>query len=166
MTTLFIKSIMEHDMARLEMLSIILCAMYLCVLFAIIIDLFFGVRRARRLKIDRTSYGFRRTITKTTTYYGLMMLFTLADVIASIISPLPFFTALGAIGIVIVEGKSVFEKVKDENKQIEDIPAVLVEIIKNKDNIQDLISWLNNQTQKKDDTERFCNEFSPTRPEY
>jgi hypothetical protein len=146
MRLLFIKSIMETDWDRLKMLSIVLCVFYSCVLVAILVDLFFGVRRARKLKIARTSYGFRRTITKATTYFGLMMLLTVADVVASIVLNMPFFTAFGAIGIIIVEAKSVYESTKEYNKGIEEVPRVLVEILKNKDNIQSIIEFLNNNT--------------------
>lgn len=139
---LFIKSLMEHDWSRLQNLSIILVVIYTGVLIAVIIDLMFGVSRAKKLGVVRTSYGFRRTITKATTYYALLMLLTIADVIASMWFSLPFFTAVGGIGIIGVEWRSVFEKTKDANKSIEDIPKVLVEIIKNKDNIQEIINFL------------------------
>jgi hypothetical protein len=152
---------MEHDWGRLEMLSVVLLILYSCVLAALLIDLFFGVRRAKRLKIERTSYGFRRTITKATTYFGLMILLTVADVVASIVFSMPYFTVVGALGIIIVEGISVYEKVKDENKSIEEVPRVLLELLKNKDNIQDILTWLKqNENTKKDEFERVCTEVS------
>jgi hypothetical protein len=160
MNLLFIKSIVDKDWTRLETLSYVLIILYSCVLLALLIDLFFGVRRAKRLKVARTSYGFRRTITKATTYFGLMMLLSIADVVASIIFQMPYFTVVGALGIVIVEGISVYEKVKDENKKIEEVPTVLLELLKNKDNIQDILSWLKQNEDKKNDSETIYSEFS------
>jgi hypothetical protein len=152
MRLLFIRSIIDKDWDRIEMLSYVLIIVYSCVLLAILIDLWFGVRRAMRLNVARTSYGFRRTITKATTYFGLMMLLTIADVVASIILKMPYFTVFGALGIVIVEGISVYEKVKDENKKIEEVPTVLLELLKNKDNIQDILTWLKtNENSKKEE---------------
>lgn len=145
---LFIKSVMDRDWDRLEMLAYILLIFYACVLLAVLIDLYFGVRRAKKLDVARTSYGFRRTITKATTYFGLMMLLSIADVVASIVLSLPFFTAVGAIGIVMVEALSVFEKAKDENKRIEEVPKVLIELLKNKDNIMEIIEFLNSKTKE------------------
>jgi hypothetical protein len=43
-----------------------------CVFVSVFIDLFFGVKRAKRLKIVRTTFGYRRTINKLTSYFGLM----------------------------------------------------------------------------------------------
>ncbi|MDR1562714.1 MAG: hypothetical protein LBS54_06490, partial [Dysgonamonadaceae bacterium] len=66
------------------------------------------------LKIVRTSFGYRRTITKLTNYFGLMLMLPIADIAASVIFKIPYFTVFGAIGIVIVEAKSVFENLKQE----------------------------------------------------
>jgi len=148
----FINQIIEQDWHQLEILAEILVIFYTCVLGAILIDLFFGVRRARLQGVVRTSYGFRRTITKATTYFGLLMMLTIADVLASIIFRLPYFTAIGAIGLVLTELKSVFENIRNENKRIEDVPKILLEMYKNKDYIQDIISYLNtNVDDKKND---------------
>jgi hypothetical protein len=154
MNLLFIRSIVDQDWVRLNMLAYVLIILYSCVLLALLIDLFFGVRRAKRLKVARTSYGFRRTITKASTYFGLMMLLTIADIVASVILQMPYFTVIGALGIVIVEGISVYEKVKDENKKIEEVPTVLLELLKNKDNIQDILSWLKQNENSRDENNK------------
>jgi hypothetical protein len=84
----------------------------------VIIDLFFGVRRSKQQKITCTSYGYRRTLTKLLSYFGLMLMLTIADIAASVVFKIPYFTVLGAIGIVIVEIKSVYENLKQEEKSI------------------------------------------------
>jgi hypothetical protein len=146
MVQLFINAIMNHDWNRLNMLAVVLIILYSCVLSAVLIDLFFGVKVAIQKKVVRTSYGFRRTITKLTSYFGLMMLLTFADVVASIIFPMPYFTVIGAIGIIAVEIKSVYEHIRGENKHIEEIPEMLLKIYENKDSLQEMLTFINEKT--------------------
>jgi hypothetical protein len=141
---------MNKDWIRLEFLSIILLTFYACVLFAILIDLHFGVKKARARNEVRTSKGYRQTIGKAQSYFGLMALMTLVDVIASVVTDLPFFTALIGIGIILVELKSVFENIRGVNKDVEKIPSRLAEILKNKDSLQSVITFLNSEVRSKE----------------
>jgi hypothetical protein len=141
---------MNKDWIRLEFLSIILLTFYACVLFAIMIDLHFGVKKARARGVVRTSYGYRQAIAKAQSYFGLMALMTLVDVIASVVTDLPFFTALIGIGIILVELKSVFENIRGVNKDVEKIPSMLAEILKNKDSLQSVITFLNSEVRSKE----------------
>ena len=145
MNLLFIRSIMNNDWERFNALLIVLVVLYACVLVSVLIDLFFGIKRAKRLKIVRTSFGYRRTITKLTSYFGLMLMLSIADIAASVIFKMPYFTVIGAIGIVAVEAKSVFENLKQEDKSVAEIQKALQKIFENKDEIQALISFLNAQ---------------------
>ena len=151
MELLFIESIIEHDWDRLRSLSLVLVVFYFCILIAIFVDLSAGVDKARRNGEIRTSYGFRRTIYKIRDYFSVIMLFTLADVVASIWFTLPFFTAVGTIAMVFIEAKSVYENKKDVNKGIKDLPDVLFQILKNKDKSEELLKFLesNNKIQGK-----------------
>lgn len=148
MKLLFIPSIMNHDWTRVNEFLTVLAVLYACVFLSVIIDLFFGVRRAKHLKIIRTSFGYRRTITKLTSYFGLMIMLSIADIVASVVFDMPYFTVIGAIGIVLVEVKSVFEKLRQENKSVEDIQKVLLNLFENKEDIQALISFLNSKKQE------------------
>jgi len=146
---LFIPSIINEDWSHFNALLIVLVVLYACVFVSVFIDLFFGVKRARRLKIARTSFGYRRTITKLTSYFGLMLMLSIADIAASIIFKMPYFTVIGAIGIVIVEAKSVFENIHKEEKNIAEVQKMLLKLFENKEEIQSLISFLNSQKQEK-----------------
>ena len=137
-------SIINQEWSHLNALLIVLAILYACVLLAVIIDLYFGVKRAMRLKIARTSFGYRRTITKLTSYFGLLLMLTIIDIAASIVLKIPYFTAIGTIGIVLVETKSVFENIKQEDKSMEEIQKNLLTLLKNKDKIQELITFLKN----------------------
>ena len=139
----FIPSIMNKDWSQINVLLTVLAVLYACVFMSVIVDLFFGVKRAKRLKIVRTSYGYRRTITKLTSYFGLMIMLSIADIVASVVFDMPYFTVIGAIGIILVEAKSVFEHLRQETKNVEDVQKMLFKLIENKEEIQSLIKFLN-----------------------
>ena len=126
---LFIPSIINDDWVRLHGLLAVLVVLYTFVFLSALIDLYFGIRRARRLKVVCTSFGFRRTITKLSSYFGLLLMFTFADVAASIVLKMPYFTVIGTIGIIIVEVKSVFENVRNEEKNVEDVKKELEKLL-------------------------------------
>jgi len=139
---------MNKDWSHLNGLLAVLAVLYSCVFVSVLIDLFFGVKRAKKLKVVRTSFGYRRTITKLTSYFGLMIMLTIGDIVASVVFEMPYFTVIGAIGIVLIEAKSVFENLRQENKNVDDIQKVLLKIFENKEEIQALISFLNSKKQE------------------
>ena len=138
-----IPSIINEDWSHFKALLIVLVVLYACVFASVLIDLFFGIKRAKRLNIVRTSFGYRRTITKLTSYFGLMLMLSIADIAASVLFKMPYFTVIGAIGIVIVEAKSVFENLKQEEKSVEEIQKALLKLFENKDEIKSIITFLN-----------------------
>jgi phage-related holin len=140
---------MNKDWGNFNSLLTVLAVLYTCVFLSVLIDLFFGVRRAKRLKIVRTSFGYRRTITKLTSYFGLMLMLSIADIVASVVFKMPYFTVAGAVGIVLVEAKSVFENLKQQEKSIAEVQSVLLKILENKDEIQNILALLN--ADKKED---------------
>ncbi len=148
MKLLFIPSIMNKDWAHLNELLTVLAVLYACVFMSVVIDLFFGVKRSKRLKIVRTSFGYCRTITKLASYFGLMIMLSIADIVASVVFDMPYFTVIGAIGIVLVEAKSVFENLRQESKNVDDIQNILLKLFENKEEIQTLISFLNSKKQE------------------
>lgn len=143
-----LQSIINQDWSSFNALLTVLAVLYACVFASVLIDLFFGVKRAKRLKILRTSFGYRRTITKLTSYFGLMLMLSIADIAASVIFKMPYFTVIGAIGIIIVEAKSVIENLKQQEKGIEEVQKTLQKLFENKEGIQALISFLNTQKQE------------------
>jgi hypothetical protein len=77
-----------------------------------------------------------------------MIMLTIGDIVASVVFEMPYFTVVGAIGIVLIEAKSVFENLRQENKNVDDIQKVLLKIFENKEEIQALISFLNSKKQE------------------
>jgi hypothetical protein len=151
---LFIPSIINEDWSRFNALVTVLVVLYACVFASVLIDLFFGVKRAKRLKIARTSFGYRRTITKLTSYFGLMLMLSIADVAASVVFKMPYFTVIGAIGIIIVEAKSVYENLKQQEKSVEEVQKALLKLFENREEIKSLITFFNTQNQVSHDTKR------------
>jgi hypothetical protein len=139
---------MNEDWSHFNALLTVLAVLYACVFASVLIDLFFGVRRAKRLKIARTSFGYRRTITKLTGYFGLMIMLSIADVAASVVFKMPYFTVTGAIGIVIVEAKSVFENLKQEEKSVEEVQKALLKLFENREEIKSLVGFLNSKKEE------------------
>ena len=148
MNLLFIRSIMNNDWSHFNALLTVLAVLYACVLLSVLIDLYFGIKRAKRLKIVRTSFGYRRTITKLTSYFGLMLMLSIADIAASVIFKMPYFTVIGAVGIVAVEAKSVFENLKQQEKGIEEVKNMLLKILENRDEIKSLVEFLNSKKEE------------------
>lgn len=110
-------------------LLLILACVYILVFFAIIADLFSGIRKARRRHEERTSYGLRRTVEKMAKYYNLMFALTVIDCMQmsglwylstyyGMSYPLfPVVSFIGAIGLGLVEIKSIFEKAEDKTRK-------------------------------------------------
>jgi len=83
-----------------------------------------------------------------------MLMLTIADVAASIVLKMPYFSVLGAIGIVIVEAKSVYENLKQEEKGVEEVQKALLKLFENKNEIKELITFFNSQKTENYDTKR------------
>ena len=149
MKTLFIPYLINHDWNHFTSSLIVLVILYAGVFISVLIDFFFGVRRAKRMNIARTSSGYRRTISKLANYFGLMLMLSIADIVASVVFKMPYFTVAGAVGIVLVEAKSVFENLKQQEKNIAEVQSMLLKIFENKDEIQAILSMLN--TNKKEE---------------
>jgi len=139
---------MNEDWGHFKALVIVLVVLYTCVFVSVLIDLFFGVKRAKHLKIKRTSFGYRRTITKLTNYFGLLLMLTIADVAASVILSMPYFTFTGALGMVVVEAKSVFENLKQEEKSVEEIEKALLILFENKEMLRSILSFSNKKEEE------------------
>lgn len=117
MNLLFINSFLSKDYDTLESKLILVLIMWFIVLLAIIIDLIAGVRKAIQLDEARTSQGFKRTVTKLMQYYGLLCFALMFDVLASIVEPMPYITALASIFLVFIEAKSVYEKAEEKDRR-------------------------------------------------
>lgn len=125
--------------------------LYFLVIIAIIADLWSGVRKAKINGVARSSYGYRRTIDKISRYHNVLLALTVVDAMqmSSIwyldtyyhynkLPMFPFITLIGAIGLCLIEIKSIFEKTEDKVR-IENVTALAGKIITNKDDISEIV---------------------------
>jgi hypothetical protein len=130
--------------------ALYVCAfLYIIVLFAIIADLVSGVRKARKRGDARTSYGYKRTVDKITRYYNMLFVVSLIDVILVVsnlhallhIPVLPYFTAIGALALCLIELKSIYEKAEDKVKtQIGEVGSFAGSLIRNRSDMEAILS--------------------------
>ncbi|MEL7586670.1 MAG: hypothetical protein AAGU19_08135 [Prolixibacteraceae bacterium] len=123
-----------------------LFGLYSLVLIAIMADLWSGVRKAKSLGKARTSYGFKRTVDKIARYYNTLIALSVVDTMQMggvwyldgfygySIPILPIITLVGAIGIGLIEIKSIYEKAEDK-VQMESIGKMAGRIIANKEDL-------------------------------
>ena len=123
---------------------------YMMVFFAVLADLWSGVRKARKNGIASSSYGFKRTIDKMARYYNVMLTLTFVDAMQmsslwylecyySYAWPIfPFITMIGAIGVCMVEVKSIYEKAEDKVR-LENVAHMAGKIITNRDDLSEIV---------------------------
>lgn len=125
--------------------------LYFLVFIAIVADLWSGVRKAKINGVARSSYGYRRTVDKISRYYNVLLALTVVDAMqmSSIwyldtyyhydkLPMFPFITLVGAIGLCVIEIKSIYEKAEDKVR-IENVTALAGKIITNKDDISEIV---------------------------
>ncbi|SZD72035.1 Uncharacterised protein [Candidatus Ornithobacterium hominis] len=125
---------------------LVVSSSWLAVMLAIIVDFFFGVKKAKQIGEARTSEGYRRTINKATYYFALMffaLIFDFFDVISPSLldyplATMPFISLFCALGLVLTEAKSVRENAEDKLRRKTD--DTFVEAIKIIGERQDLIN--------------------------
>ncbi len=140
----------------------ILFGLYMLVLLAMMADLWSGVRKAKRVGIATSSYGYKRTIDKAVRYYNFLVALTIIDAMqmAAIwyleqfygyrLPFFPFITLSGAIGIGLIEIKSIYEKAEDKIK-IDNVAELAKQVARNKENIGAVADAVIDYLKKKDE---------------
>lgn len=131
-----------------------LVCIYILVLLVVFLDLWSGIRKAKKRKEFRSSYGLRKTVEKLAGYFNLLLVLTVIDAmqmlavyhlnpqIAFNIPIIPVITFIGAIFIGIIECKSIYEKADDKDKgKYQDAAKLAGEIMKDQ-NAQAILSSL------------------------
>lgn len=96
-----------------------------------LIDLWSGRNTAKFLGEKLESHKYRRTIVKIGDYSRVMLFGFMFDCLGMLLPfyTLPFGTMLCAIGVILIEGKSVFENSARKKAHAADIPEVIKKII-------------------------------------
>lgn len=128
---------------------IVVGILWCAVLISMIIDLYFGIRKARQIGEQRRSEGYRRSVEKFNHYFGMLLYAFIFDAIvpttyffAFPVSSVPLVSMLATIALVFTEAKSVREKAEDKLRRKTD--ASFVQVIslleKREDILQELLS--------------------------
>ena len=135
---------LEGDYKTLITTLFVVCFTWIVVIVAMLIDLYFGVKKAKELGEATSSEGFRRTINKATYYFALMgfaFLFDIFDVITPYFFPhplgsVPFVSIFVALGLVFTEAKSVREKAEDKaRRRTDESFRKILELMQNREDI-------------------------------
>lgn len=136
-------------------------------LFFIGFDLWAGIRKAKQREERITSDGWKRTVDKVARYYNALLALTVVDCMQMggvwyldgyygyHIPIFPFITLIGAIGVGIIEIKSIYEKADEkEKKGYNQIAALAVEIARHKSDPAEIaaavVEYMNKDVIKED----------------
>ena len=99
---------------------------------ATLVDFWSGVATAKATKEPLMSHGFRRTITKISSYWQVLLFALMFDILGAFLSfyYLPFLTMVSTLAIIIIEGRSVIENGQRKKNHAAQIPEIVADIIK------------------------------------
>lgn len=144
MEQFFNGAITAHGIA---IFTIIVVLIYVWVLLSAMLDLWAGIRKAKKNGVYRSSKKLRRTVEKLSFYYNVMLALTFVDALLlfalallSVNLPrIPYLTFIGAFGVGIIEFKSILEKAEDKQKaDVADAVSTLAGVL-TKDELKDLL---------------------------
>lgn len=108
---------------------------WLFMVIATLLDFWSGVTTAKALGEPLMSHGFRRTITKVSDYWRVLLFAMIFDILGAFLSfyYLPFLSMLCTMAIVIIEARSVVENSNRRRSHAGKILDVAAEIVEAKD---------------------------------
>lgn len=103
---------------------IILAFIYTVVVVLVFLDLWAGIRKARRSGLFRSSFGLRKTVEKVARYLNMMFAVTAIDALQMLgihqyqfaVPLFPVLTLLAAVFVGVIEIKSIYEKAEEKEK--------------------------------------------------
>jgi len=152
---------------QLMIVSLIFAMEYVLVFFAVMADLWSGVRKAKQRGEARTSYGFRRTVEKLAKYYNILIAVSVVDCMQIVgihyldilygykLPIFPLMTFIGSIGLGLIELKSIYEKAEDKDKdEYHQIARLVAEITKHRTDPDEIakavVKYLTTEDKKED----------------
>ena len=127
---------LEGDYKTLITTLFVVCFAWIVVIVAMLIDLYFGVKKAKELGEATSSEGFRRTINKATYYFALMGFAFLFDI----------------FDVVFTEAKSVREKAEDKaRRRTDESFRKMLELMQNREDVmREIADHLKKERQKQE----------------
>ena len=112
MKLLFISQLIHGDIASCQYWLLAIAIMGIAIIVASVIDLRYGRMASKAVGVFKTtSYGLRKTVYKLKDYLTFLMFAALIDGCASFFFDAPFCSAVVTIGVILIEGLSVREKI-------------------------------------------------------
>lgn len=104
---------------------------WLFMVLATLVDFWSGVTTAKALKEPLMSHGFRRTITKISDYWRVLLFALMFDILGAFLSfyYLPFLSMLCTLAIVVIEARSVVENSGRRRSHAAEVPALIKDIV-------------------------------------
>ena len=151
---------LEGDYKTLITTLFVVCFAWIVVIVAMLIDLYFGVKKAKELGEATSSEELRRTINKATYYFALMgfaFLFDIFDVVTPYFFPhplgsIPFVSVFAALGLVFTEAKSVREKAEEKaRRRTDESFRKILELMQNREDVmREIADHLKKERQKQE----------------
>lgn len=125
---------------------------YLCVLLAVLADLWSGWRKAGRRKERRTSRGLRNTVDKVARYFNALIALTVIDIMIIAgaaylrstqgwdIPIFPVCTLVGAVALALIEVKSIYENASEKGDMQE--AAALLKRVLSSVSAAEILAWI------------------------
>ena len=117
-----------QDIGHGMTLIFICCVM---VVLAVLLDLNTGIIAARKAKEKIRSRILRRTVTKITDYYRVLLFGVMIDVLGLAFPwyDTPYCALLITVGVMLIEAKSVLENYRKSKSAAKELPNMLAQII-------------------------------------
>lgn len=154
---------LKEDYSAITMKLIVVGILWCAVLLAMMIDFYFGIRKARQIGEVRSSEGYKRSVSKFNQYFGMLLYAFIFDAIVPIsyffefpISAIPIVSLLATVALVFTEAKSVHEKADEKQRRKVNASLVsIVELLEKKDDV--LKDLLSNYKKEQDENNSFIN---------
>jgi hypothetical protein len=110
----------------------LILATWVVMIFAVLVDLWTGLEKAKAKGEDISSGALRRTVNKIGDYWRVQVFGVMIDVFASLWLSFPVASLLCGLGVVLIEFRSVIENLREKRSSAADIPEMVRKIIKAK----------------------------------
>lgn len=134
---------------------ILVCWIFVAV--AVAVDFVSGRKTARALGKPITSRGYRRSVTKLSDYYKMMLFAIMGDIIGCLFDfyIVPFMSILFVLAVLLIEGKSLLEHSRERKTAASEIPDIVKQIIQcstgaKAKEILELVKSMSEESEKKE----------------
>ncbi|MCM1079683.1 MAG: hypothetical protein NC344_10230 [Bacteroidales bacterium] len=155
MRLLFVKQLIDGDVVICKYWLMAIAMMGISIIVASVVDLRYGRMASKAAGVYKTtSYGLRKTIYKLKDYLTFLTFGAMIDGCASFFFDAPFCSAVVTIGVILIEGISVREKITAIDKGHDPLMAAKAFInaygLTDAEKIEKIIKTIQQQKEAKD----------------